>query len=139
MIDTLTSKKFSFSSIKSILYYDQVFVDGFEMSNVFNKYFCDIRRELNESLSHSNIDLISLVRFNNTSLTFLSPVLPFEYIFIICNLKKSNQNVDSVPVNLFIACCNSLVNCICGLVSTLFSIGIFPDSFKLAQAIHSLI
>ena len=135
MINTLTSRNCSFSSIKSILYNDQVFVDDFEMSNIFNKYFCDIGHELDENLPPSNIDPISFVRFNNTSSMFLSPVLPSECIFIICNLKKSKQNVNSIPMNLFIECRNSLVNCICNLINISFSTGIFPDSLKLAQTI----
>ena len=135
MINTLTSRNCSFSSIKSILYNDQVFVDDFEISNVFNKYFCDIGRELDENLPPSNVDPISFVRFNNASSLFLSPVLPSECLFIICNLKKSKQNVNSIPVNLFIECRNSLVNCICNLINTSFSTGIFPDSLKLAQTI----
>ena len=125
---SLTTNK---STIKRIVRGNVECLDELEISMIFNEYFNKVPLELNEAIPHSDIDPLSFIARNPSSM-FLYPASIQECSDIIKSLKRTRCNVDHLPVDIFCNLSEIFAPIVAEIANECFIQGVFPDSLKIA-------
>ena len=104
-----------------------------DIINKFADFFSNVGRDL-ESQLPTNINLSPLTFVNRNPRSFyLFSATTDEVIKIISNLKITKTDKNYIPVNIFKSIKESIRHPLTKIINTSFSLGKFPDIFKLAR------
>ena len=134
LINSLTARRANIQ-VKNLLFNNIEFPNDLAVAEMFNEYFCSIATNLDENLSENNLSPYTYVRNNNNTSIFLSPVTREECSEIICHLKRTKQDINHIPVNLFISMHYHFIDVICKIINLGFSKGQFPNVLKIATVV----
>ena len=130
----LIGKNVANRKIKKLLIDNTMFTEDKDISERFNEFFKTAVTSLNENLPPSNTSPISYVSNSPVeSLFSFEPITVSDCSLIIKNLKLTKNDINSIPVKLFISLHVYLSYPITKLINSSFNVGIFPDSLKVAR------
>ena len=133
MIKVLTSKNVSCKNIKKIIWNAIEYTADCDIANLFNRYFCSVALDLDNSLPDSTTDPLQFVQRNDLNSFYLFPTTPTECCKIVKNLKNSKQEINSVSLPMFKLFVNYFAEVLCDMINLTFSSGTFPDLLKIAH------
>ena len=133
LIRGLMGQKFESHTVKQLVVNNEVFSSTGEIAEVFNIFFTSIGEKLSDNLPASRIDPISFLPPAQIQSFFLNPVNEEECLNIVRGIKNTNSDIDTLPIKIFKTVLNSLVTPLCKLINLSFSVGIFPDAFKISR------
>ena len=128
-------------SIKKLLYKNETLTNNLDITNAFNDFFCNVGKEISESL-HQNPQEIETVNCNH--LTYLNdnnfmnsfyfnPCNSLDVISIIKSLKNKKSHINSIPVSVLKFISNLISPIISHIINKSIQASIFPDSLKNAR------
>ena len=135
LIRVLTSNGANNRLINKIVWNNDIYLDDLSIANAFNQYFTSIPVALDENLQPSSIDPLSFLPPINNSSFFLRPIENIECSNIIMSLKRSKQDKNTIPVEIFIKNHLYYLPTICDMINKSFSSGVFPSLLKIAVTI----
>ena len=95
-----------------------------------NAYFSNIASSLDDLLPSNSIDALQYVKRNENSF-LLNPITIYECSTLIKNLKNTKQNINKIPVDLFIEIHTYFVHTITKIINLFYQDGKFPNSLKI--------
>ena len=131
LIRTLTEIGTKKSNIKSIIFDNVEHFDSNNISRIFNEYFSNIAKNLDNSLPNNNIDPLAHVQQNNASI-FLTPISVEECTKVIKSLPAKRANIKSISNVTFKNNVDSISPILCNAINKCFCEGTFPDILKTA-------
>ena len=118
----------------------EIFVDGLklttdeDMSNAFNKHFCNVGKSIAESIPISSQSYNIFMQGNYPESFFLSPVSPWEISQIICSMKnKSTNSILCIPIKVWKAISPLISIPLAKIINASFQRGLVADSLKTAR------
>ena len=116
---------------------DNFFIEGVYVNDPeiicekFNDYFLDHPQQIQNNISPSNSDYLSLIPRSENTLSF-DPTNHDEVFAVISSL-KNNCNIYDIPTNFLKTCANELSGHLANLFNLCLSKKQFPNAFKLAK------
>ena len=102
LIKSVVGTQSSRSSVLNILHNGNLVSSDGELANLFNDYFINIAMELKDNLPASEQSPLDYISSPISSSLFLCAVSVEECSNIVHDLKYSKQNLNSIPIKLFI-------------------------------------
>ena len=106
------------------------------IADIFGEYFHKVPLDLDAGICDTGVDPLSFLSEPSDSLlvTF-EPCTPMECYKIIKDMKITKQNLNSIPVRLFVSNGDILSLVICDMINRAMGSGIFPDLLKVARVV----
>ena len=119
------------NNIKKLVIDGIDYCDSGGISEIMNAYFSNIASSLDDLLPSNTIDPLQYVKRNENSF-LLNPITIYECSTLIKNLKNTKQNINKIPVDLFIENHAYFVHTITQIINLCYQNGKFPNSLKVA-------
>ena len=121
--------------IETISWNDTKYTSDQEIAEIFNNFFVNIARNIENSLPVTNSSPYSVMIPNSLPCINVEPVTVDEVSSIINALKNTKTDIDHIPVSLFKLFRNHLVPSLCKIINMSFELDVFPDPLKHATVI----
>ena len=122
-------------NLESISHNGTKYTSHKDIAEIFNDFFVNIARNIENSLPSTNISPYSVMTPNNFPCINVEPITPEEVSKIINTLKNTKTDNDHIPIFLFKLFKHYFVPSLCKLISMSFEQGIFPNLLKHATVI----
>ena len=113
----------------------KLITDKKEVSNLFNNFFSNVGKTLDDKIPKASIDPVSFINRNQTVNIFLKPVDPEEIKKCILNLKEGASGFDEIPSKLLKFVNAQLIEPLAHIINRSFIDGVFPCQLKVANII----
>lgn len=121
------------NSICELFIDDKTESDPLKLANLFNNFFINIPKQLNNNLPTKNNYMPSIITYPTF---YLDTVSETEVCNIIMSMKKSNSvGFDGISSNLLIKYLQFFIKPLTYLINFSFAEGVFPSSLKIAKII----
>ena len=109
-------------------------MDSGDIANMFNDYFLDVGRNIDESIGGNNANhLDDMTHINQPNSFFFRPIHYYSTEKLICSLKNKSRNLNTVPVKILKSTCNIISPCLTNIINRSLTTCVFPDSLKRAR------
>ena len=135
LINSFRQKGDKNASISKILFNNVEYDTDESIANLFNKYFANAPIAINENIPISTINPLHYIQNFQNSSFFLYPTSEPECSSIISNLKPSKQDINCIPIHMFIYFKSYYIETITNIINLCFLLGIFPDVLKEATIV----
>ena len=131
LINSLMGRNVQNNSIKKLVIDGIDYYDSGGISEIMNAYFSNIASSLDDLLPSNSIDPLQYVKRNESPFV-LNPITIYECSTLIKNLKNTKQDINKIPVDLFIEYHTYFVRTITKIINLCYQNGKFPNSLKTA-------
>ena len=110
------------------------YANHLDIANKFNEYFNRIATDLDNCLPTSALNPLDYVARNtNRRSFFICPISTSECAVLISTLKITKCDIDVMPTKIFSSLYECLSEPLSKIMNASFSLGVFPQSMKLAR------
>jgi hypothetical protein len=109
--------------------------DPKEIVNCMNDFFVNVGARLQEQISVSHTDPVSLIKGNNDNSMFLVPTDEQEITNVIAQLKGTSCGYDNITCSILKHVFPAIVKPLCHLINTSFVEGTVPKELKIAKVV----
>jgi len=121
------------SSIREIVCNNNTYTDKSEIADQMNSYFCNIGRNITDSIPDNGKTPNSYITTNLPNSFFFSPISTNTTKNIIMTIKNKAGKLAEIPVKVIKYLSPIISPIICYIINLSLSTGQFPDSLKVAR------
>ena len=122
-------------NIEAIVHNGIKYTSDEDISEIFNEFFVNIARNIENSLPHTDLSpYYAVIQNNHPSIEVISAT-PDEVFDIVQSLKNTKTDIDHIPVSIFKSYSSHFVPSLCKMINMSFQLGMFPDPLKHATVI----
>ena len=122
-------------NIESIFYNNTNYTSDKDKAEIFNDFFVNIARNIENSLPATTTSPYCAMNPNNLPPININPCTFEEVSTIISSLKNTKTDKEHISVPIFKSYRNYFIPSLCNIINMSFEYGIFPDSLKHATVI----
>ena len=88
---------------------------------MFNDYFVDIGRNIDESIGENNVNQLDyMTHINQPNSFFFRPIYCNATEKFICSLKNKSSNLNTIPVKILKSTCDIISPCLTNIINRCF-------------------
>ena len=122
-------------NIEAIVHNSKKYTSDEDISEIFNEFFVNIARNIENYLPHTDLSpYYTVIRNNHPPIEIVSATQN-EVFDIVQSLKNTKTDIDHIPVSIFKSFSTYFVPSVCKMINMSFQLGTFPDPLKHATVI----
>jgi len=121
------------SKIKEIISNNNIYTDKGEIANTMNSYFCNIGKNINDSINDNGINPTEYIDADLPNSFFFVPTSTNSIKNVISSLKNKKAKLTEIPVQVIKYLSPIISPIISHIINISLNSGQFPDELKIAR------